>query len=339
MAVKAADFNHDGFLDLAVANFNESTTSILLGNGNGSFTPHVNLSNGPHAGTNGIAIGDINKDNHSDIVVVNRVAGNVGVFLGLGNGDFSNQTTFSTGAGSSPVGLALGDLNDDTALDLVITDHVNGSLLIFLGTNNGTWFVESLRLPTSPDGGPYLVLIADFNRDHQPDIAVGNGDGNYLAVFLGDGRGGFSVQKRHPIASGPYALVATDFNRDGILDVVTANYDASTTSILFGNGDGTFREPNSFSTGNGSLPYAIGLGDLNRDNVQDLIVPNSGTDNVGVLLGYSNGKFRSPKTYSTGSGCGPVEIAIGDFNGDHRLNFVSANAGHGTIGIFLSTCS
>jgi len=338
MAVKVADFNNDSFLDLAVDNFNGNTTSILLGYGNGSFEQHVDLSNGANAGTNGIAIGDINKDNRLDIVVVNRNASNVGVFLGQGNGSFSQQTTFSTGNRSAPVGLALGDLNNDTILDLVVTDHDNGLLLVFLGTGNGS-FIQTLTLSTGSGSGPYLIIINDFNKDNRLDIAVGNADGNYLGLFLGNGTGSFSGQAVYRIESGPYALVAADFNRDGILDIATANYDGNNTSILFGNGDGTFRQQNTFSTGSGSLPYAIDNGDFNRDHIQDLIVPNSGTDNVGILLGYSNGKFRNQQTYSTGSGSRPVDVTVGDLNGDNRLDFISANYNHNTVGIFLNTCS
>jgi hypothetical protein len=339
-AVKVADFNNDSFLDLAVANYNEGTTSILFGNGNGSFEQHVDLSNGANAGTIGIAIGDINKDNRLDIVVANRNASNVGVFLGQGNGSFSQQIKFSTGVDSAPVALALDDLNNDTILDLAVTDHENDILLVFLGIGNGT-FTKILTLSTGNYSGPYLVVIDDFNKDNRPDIAVGNGDvgGNYVGIFLGNRTEGFSGQTKYYIKSGPYALVADDFNRDRILDIATANYYGNDTSILLGNGDGTFRQGYSFSTGSGSLPYAIVSGDFNRDNILDLIVPNSGTDNVGILLGYGNGKFRNQQTYSTGNGSSPVDVAIGDLNGDNRLDFISANYNSNTIGIFLSTCS
>jgi hypothetical protein len=229
-------------------------------------------------------------------------------------------------------------LNNDTILDLVVTDHVNAFLLVFLGTGNGT-FTKTLTLSTGNYSGPYLVVIDDFNQDNRLDIAVGNGDGKYVGIFLGNSAGNFLGQTKYYIESGPYALIAVDFNRDGVLDIVTANYEGNSTSVLFGNGDGTFRQQNTYSTGGGSLPYAIASGDFNRDNIQDLIVPNSGTDNVGILLGYGNGKVRNQKTYSTGSGSGPVDITIGDLNGDNRLDFISANYNDNTVGIFLSTSS
>ncbi|CAF3457993.1 unnamed protein product [Rotaria sp. Silwood1] len=338
MAVKAADFNNDNFLDLVVVNRDGDTTSILLGYGDGTFKQHKSLSNGANAGPNGIAIGDVNKDNQLDIVVVNRKGSNVGIFLGQGNGNFSEQIIFPTGNGSSPAGLSLNDLNNDSILDLVVADHENDRLLVCLGIGNGT-FTKTLVLSTGNHSGPYLIIINDFNKDNRLDIAVGNGDGNYVGIFLGDGTGKFSGQTTYYIESGPYALVASDFNRDGLLDIVTANYYGNNTSILLGNNDGSFRRKNTFSTGSGSLPYAIDSGDFNGDNILDLIVPNSGTDNVGILIGYGNGRFRKQKTYSTGSGSSPVDVTIGDFNGDNRLDFVIANHNHNTVGIFLNTHS
>lgn len=194
MAIKIVDLNNDSFLDLVLASFNGSTTSIFLGNGNGSFGESIDLSNCPNAGTNGIAIGDINKDNLLDILVVNREASNVGIFLGQNNkGNYSKQITFSTGTGSTPTELALGDLNNDTFLDLVISDHENGRLLIFLGYGNTT-FIQTLVLTTGNNSGLYLVVINDFNKDNRLDMAVGNGDfgGNYVGTYLGNGTGDFS---------------------------------------------------------------------------------------------------------------------------------------------------
>jgi hypothetical protein len=338
MAVKVADLNNDSFLDIVVANYDGGTASILFGYGNGSFQPYVDLSNDINAQPTAIVIGDINKDNRLDILIANRNASNVGVFLGQGNGTFSQQIIVSTGTNSTPTGLALSDLNSDTILDIVVANHQNDNLVILLGIGNGT-FTNTLTLQTGNYSGPYLVIVNDFNKDGYLDIAAGCGDANYVGIFLGDGTGKFSNQTVYYIESGPYALAATDFNRDGILDIVTANYDSNSTSVLFGNGNGTFRLSEFFSTGNGSLPYAIVISDFNRDNIPDLIVPNSGTDNVGILLGYGNGTFMNQTTYSTGNNSYPVDVTVGDINGDNRLDIISANNKLNTVGIFLSTCS
>ena len=338
MAVKIADLNNDSFLDIVVANHDGNTTSIFLGHGNGSFHWHSDLFNGPNAGTNGIAINDINQDNHLDIIVVNRKNSNIGVFLGEGNGTFSKQRTFSTGYNSTPAGLALNDLNGDQFLDIVVTDHENDKLHVFFGMGDGQ-FDSKYTFFTGNYSGPYLVVINDFNKDNRSDIAVGSGDGDSIGIFLSNGIGTFSEQVKYNIASGPYALDTDDFNRDGFVDIVTANYNSNDTTILFGHGDGTFRKYKTFSTGIGSLPYAILSEDFNRDNIKDLIVANSGSDNTGILIGYGNGRFKNIEMYSNGIGSYPVDVAVGDFNDDNKLDFVSVNYKTHSIGVFLSTCS
>lgn len=332
------DFNNDGFLDVAIVNYDESTTSILLGNGNGGFNEQNKLSNGNNAQTNNIAIGDLNNDNKLDLVVVNSGASNIRIFLGQGDGSFSTQTTLSTGTGSSPLGIAIGDLNKDNKRDIVVSDSTNNRLLIFIGNGNGT-FIQTNILSTGTNSRPYSIVMNYFNSDTNLDIVVSNANANNIGVFLGDGTGNFGQQTTYTTGSQPNTLVSADFNRDGILDIATANYLGNSISVLLGNGDGTFREQTTFSTGSGSLPNAIDSGDFDRDNKQDLIVVNSGTNNIDILLGRGNGNFKTQKFYSTGSDSNPNDILIGDFNRDNQLDFISVNSNKNNIGIFINTCS
>jgi hypothetical protein len=331
------DFNNDNLTDLIVANYDESTTGIFLGTGKGTFGPQTKFSNGVDAKPNAIAVGDVNKDGRLDMVVANSGASNAGVLLGKGDGTFLEQTTYSTGNNSTPLGLAVGDLNNDALLDLVVSDNSNNILLVFLGNGTGV-FAQAYTLATGDNSKPYSIAINDFNGDNRPDIAVSNSGGNNVGIFLSNGVGTFGGQTTYVTDSTPNTLVAVDLNRDGILDIATANFLGNNTSVLLGNGDGTFGQQKSFSTGSGSLPYSIYYGDFNRDNIQDIIVANSGTNNVGILLGYGNGNFRDQTTYSTGSDSNPVDVTVGDYNGDNRLDFISANYRKNTAGIFLSTC-
>lgn len=338
MAVKSADFNNDTFLDLVVANRDDATTSILLGYGNGSFKSYRNLPNGINASTNGIAIGDVNNDYRSDIVVVNRNTNNIVVFLGQGNGDFTECVTYSIGINSVPVALALGDFDSDTNLDLVVTDHHNNILLILIGTGDGK-FQHTRTLSTGNNSGPYLVIVNDFNQDNYLDIAVGNGHGKYVSTYLGDGRGNFSELATYYSKSSPLVLITVDINKDGILDFITANRYEHDASVLLGNGNGTFEWTNTFSTRSKSLPYAIAVSDFTGDGKLDLIIANSGRDHVGIYIGHGDGTFREEMMIPVGIGSEPIDIAVGDFNRDHRNDFIVANRKHDSIGIFLQTCT
>jgi len=338
IGMATADFNNDGALDVAVTNVEDSTVTVLLGNRYGGFDKQTTLFVGSYAYDYDIVTGDINNDNNSDIAVGDSNANNVAVFLGQGNGSFSQETTDSTGANSQPIELILGDLNDDNKLDLVVSGHTANELLIFLGNGSGA-FIQTGTLLTGNNSLPSGIVLNYFNKDTHLDIAVGNAGANNVGIFLGDGTGNFGAQTTYSTGLTPYNLVAADFNRDGVLDIATANYFGNSTSILLGNANGAFGAPKSFSTGSGSLPDSIQSGDFNRDNKPDLIVANSGTNNIGILLGYGNGNFKSIQTYSTGNASFPTGLAVGDFNGDNRLDFISTNDNNNTIGIFLSTCS
>jgi hypothetical protein len=75
-ALALGDFNHDGKLDVATANNDSNltgTVSVLLGNGDGTFRPHVDYGTG--VGPYSVAVGDFNKDGKLDLAVANYVDG------------------------------------------------------------------------------------------------------------------------------------------------------------------------------------------------------------------------------------------------------------------------
>src|SRR5205807_1093399 len=104
--------------DLAVANRDSYSVSILLGNGDGSFQPKVDFSTGGNAYA--IAIGDFNGDGKADLAVTNVNSNNVAVLLGNGNGVFQ-LSTYSVG--SSPQFVAVGDFNGDGKPDLAVANY------------------------------------------------------------------------------------------------------------------------------------------------------------------------------------------------------------------------
>ena len=89
------------------------------------------------------------------------------------------------------------------------------------------------------------------------------------------------------------------------------------------------------STGAGSQPYSIAVGDFNNDSRLDIVVPNYWAYNIGVFLGYGNGTFSSQTTFSTGDNSQPIEVVVGDFNNDDQLDIAVANYWADNVGIFL----
>src|SRR5262249_46350130 len=137
-AITVADFNNDGTPDLAVVNLGQFSTfqsslSVLLGNGDGSFQPAVTtdlLNSGPGTGiAQSVAVGDFNGDGLPDVAL--NTAGspaNPAVEVLLGNGDGSFQPNhLILSVGQIPLSVAVGDFDGNGALDLV-TANSNGTL-------------------------------------------------------------------------------------------------------------------------------------------------------------------------------------------------------------------
>jgi len=134
-SVAVGDFNGDGILDLAVANYYGNNVSVLLGNGDGSFQPAVNYY---AAGSepSSVAVGDFNGDGIQDLAVLNYAGNNVSVLLGNGDGSFQT-TNASYVVGTAPEQVVAGDFNGDGFPDLAVPNQYTNDVSILL--NDGSW--------------------------------------------------------------------------------------------------------------------------------------------------------------------------------------------------------
>jgi hypothetical protein len=327
-------------LDLVVANGDTDNVGVFLGLGNGTFSSQTTYSAGSGFYPRYIAVADLNKDSHLDIIVSNYWNDTIGIFLGFDNGTFSDQTTYPTGQNSGPHAIAIGDFNNDSRLDIVVTNYFGDNIGIFLGYDSGT-FSNITTYPTGSNSGPWSVAIGDFNNDNRLDIVAANVNANNLGVFIGYGNGTFAIMIHYSTGSlsGPTSVVVADFNKDGRLDLAVANSRTDTIGVLFGNGNGIFSIPTLYSTGNGSEPFRLATGDFNNDNQLDIAIANYGSNSFSVLLGFVNGTFFSPLNYFIVDGSQPNSIAVGDFNNDSRLDIIVANSGIDNVGVFLGYVS
>ncbi|CAF4285043.1 unnamed protein product, partial [Rotaria magnacalcarata] len=86
-----------------------------------------------------------------------------------------------------------------------------------------------------------------------------------------------------------------------------------------------------YSTGVGSQPFTVAVGDLNGDKRLDIVVTNYGTSTIGALLGFGNGTFAKIEVSFIDSGFRPYSMVIGDFNNDNTLYVAVTNPGNDTI--------
>lgn len=283
-AMAVGDFNNDNRLDIVVVNVDDGNIAVLLGKDDGTFMLQKVISTGTASDPSAAAVGLFNDDNILDIVITIGGTDKMGLLIGNGNGTFQATKTFSTGGGSGPSGIDIGDFNHDNRLDVVVSNWENTKVAVLLGLGNGTF-----RTQMSFSAGVVCVWIevADFNGDSNLDLAVLNMNNNNVGVLLGIGNGTFLPQVTYPVgnSNSTYFFTVGDVNNDGRWDIVIPNSVENNVGILLGKGDGTFQAQITISAGPDSAPAGLAIADFNNDNRSDIVVVNYNTGDIGILLG------------------------------------------------------
>jgi|ERR1051326_1476005 hypothetical protein len=327
VAVAAADFNADGKVDFAVANFGSNNVSVYLNSGTGAFAAPVNYAVGNNPSS--IVAADFNADGKMDLAVTESGADQVLILFGNGKGGFTAGGSFFVGA--NPSGIAAGDFNADGKMDLAVANTDTDDISILLGNGNGTF------RPTpniSVGSTPLALVVADFNGDGKADLGVADYDDDNLAILLGNGSGGFVAPAYVDTDTNPVSLVAGDFNGDGKIDLAVANEGADDVTVFSGNGSGGFAAPTTLDVG--ADLQAIAKGDFNGDGKLDLVIANGLTDDISVLLNNGSGGFYSPMTF--GTDITPIAFAVADLDSDGKLDLVIPNSDSNDVSILMNTC-
>ena len=359
-SVAVADFNGDGFLDLAVVNSGDNTVSILLGNGDGTFKTQTTYATGIQPVS--VAVGDFDNSGHLSLAVVNACGtslsctteGTVSILLGDGMGNFTLAVS-SPSTGYAPNFVAVGDFDKDGNLDLAVvngcgntvscTGPTPGTVSILLGDGTGKKF--TLKSSPGTDDNPSWAAVGDFDNSGNLSLAVANAGtttarGTTVTVMIGKGDGTFSTSSISSQGVSPVAVAVGDFNGDGNLDLGVLNACGTNPScssgggvaILLGNGKGAFTFKSNTAAGSG--PTALAVADLNGDQKLDVAVADGTGSAVSILLGDGAGNLSlqtSPASPSTGSA--PSSIAIGDFNGDGGPDLVTGNKNAANVSVLL----
>ena len=273
-SVVVADFNGDGFLDLAVANQGDNSISLFRGNGDGTFTE---FPGSPFKLTNTSTISEtapiamvssnfrnrfntINNGPEIDLAVVNQTSNNVAVLLSSVdqnlNVTFTEAPNSPIPVGTSPVGIATGDLNADGVPDIAVVNQGDNSVSVLLGSANqdGT-FTAATGSPLPTSASPAGIVIASFANSTIPDIAVTNNGSSTVGVYLGLGQGTFASRIELNTPKGPTALIASPLTSTGLPDIALVSQDpaASQGAVTVIQDSSTFA--NSVVNGVAQTPY------------------------------------------------------------------------------------
>jgi hypothetical protein len=343
--IAATDLNHDGKVDLVVANADSENISVLLGDGKG----HFQQANGPPVPAghlpNDIAVADMNHDGSVDLVIANHQSPYITILLGDCKGGFrpSPGSPFDVHSNPHPHGVAVGAFSGAANLDIVTDSWGNNQIELLRGNGRG-----GLMLPGKffrVGHRPYERLrSADFNGDGLPDVVTTNLDDDTVSVLLGDGNGGFREAPGSPDAAGgkPWELAIDDFDKDGNPDLAIIPYERdlpaaqrAAVTVLLGDGKGSFSAmpgpPLSLDGCHG--PSSVATGDLDGDGDPDIVVLCAESRNLAIFRSNA-GKGFTRSNYPTPGGWGAVAVA--DLDADGKADIITANPDGGTITIYFS---
>lgn len=301
LRVTTADFNRDGFVDIAAAAQSSSTT-VLLGDGRGQFRKSSELLGRSYDAA------DLNGDGIMDLALLFEEA--ISISFGVGDGTFRSGPRFST---RDPSSLVLTDLNRDGRVDVVVGPRFSDSMAVLMGTVGG-----GFRFLENPPQCSYArsLAVVDFNRDGIPDVVCAN---QGITILAGKGDGSFS---RHSETKDPDLVltVATgDFNGDGLPDLAAGHYYNGYVSIMLGSADGTFA-PVARVSSLGDVSQVV-TSDINGDAKPDLVLASFSAASVVAAFGSGDAQFSGPIAFGWS---GKVPLHVADLNGDGTEDFAVA---------------
>ena len=290
-----------------------------------------------------VAVGDFNGDGRPDLAVANYLSDTVSIRLGDGTGRFTSAPDLPVTNSvyrANPVAVTVGDFNNDAKADLAVAVQSADKVSVFLGDGAGNFRAAA---DVAVGNAPASVAVGDFNQDGTDDLVVANFEGDAqrelgsLHIRLGNGDGTFrSGFPKWDGISRPRSLAVADFNGDAKDDVLVANYSTNNINVRLGQGDGQLSGPNYANARVGTNPVSVAVGDFNGDGRPDFAAANAGSNDVTVRLG----DFGVVDTYAWIDRSAvpvnqPTAVAVGDLNGDGRVDLAITSAASNAVVVRL----
>ncbi|RCH55293.1 hypothetical protein DJ568_08910 [Mucilaginibacter hurinus] len=345
VGVVFSDVNSDGKPDILVSSGAENSIYIyqnnITGKGafkSGSFGPPVKVNTGTAPAS--MALADFDGNGVTDMVVANYNNSSISVYTRATEGSlFSGRVDYTVG--KNPSSVVVTDLNSDGKPDIVVSNSGSSSLTVLrniVSKGKLSFVTATVQTGTNPSS----VAVADINADGKPDILSANFAGNSVSVIQNRTAAAsqvlsFAGKIDLPAGKNPQSIAVGDVNGDGKPDIVTANKGSGNVSVITnkhasGNiTSGAFNTKRDFAT-SGS-PIFVTLNDFSGDGKVDVLVANSASQNISVLINTVSGESVTFKKSDIPVGNGPQSLMAGDLDDDGKPDVAVANFGSNTISL------
>lgn len=274
---EGADFNRDGFIDMAIGSTYSDNVNIQFGDPVSFFNTQMNYS--VSEGVRGMAVPDLNGDGWDDIVTANRAGNNISILLNDGTGSFEPAIEIDSGF-QGETSIAATDLNADGYTDLLVATYEDSHVVSLLNDGTGNMTVASSAMVGSQ---PWMIAIGDINGDGYADAITANRNTNDVSVVFSDGSGGLELDRHYSVNEFPVAVDLGDIDGDGDLDFISSNVLGGDYTLMENDGTGQYINERTYPSPDMSACAVIH--DRDNDGDMDITMIDEAAD---VVILYNN---------------------------------------------------
>jgi hypothetical protein len=287
--ISAGDLDADGAPDFSIPNETSNDVRVMLNDGCGAFAAPVVYDLPPGSVPSSNEGQDYNGDGLMDFATAHIGSGELGLFIGNGDGTYDPPTTHP--GGDNARGVAVMDAEGDGDMDIVLAHRTSSNMGLHRNLGDGSF--SPVALFEGGVSGETAVTAADADNDGHMDLFIGGYDSDDVSVMVNDGTGAFALTDVEGIGgTNPWMLAPGDVDHDGNVDVATCNAFTSNSGILLGDGAGGLTlDSNPLM---GFFVLAVDLGDFDGDGDLDLVGSSLSATSWFCFENDGAGNFISP---------------------------------------------